>query len=353
MSQELQEFITKAREQSLSDEEILAALVDNGWSETQAKLALKGLAVPTPEAKEAAQPKQNEPNIQKQPALSPLSAALHHIFLWFFTAASSLAIGAAVASAFNRPVSGQALAAFIAVVLVTLAVYGSFYMSYARRATRPPFVTANKVWSIITICIHGVGAMAAAITLIVMAIVGGSGIIAVTAALILALDLAVLVTYIAATFMKPESATRRTILKVVMQAVFAALLLLCDWSLVAYSGVRHDQDLREDLVATQKAVRDYTTEHDALPESGDDITITGDVTYERISGKTYNLCGVFKRSGTDYDYGRDKTYTPSDNYITEYEFTASGAGKQCFAFESSHLVQLQEDRDRLQFYKSY
>jgi hypothetical protein len=187
--------------------------------------------------------------------------------------------------------------------------------------------------------------MVAGITLVVTLIVSGEYSIWLSALLILALDLIVVVTYVLAAFgMKLRRVRKTTIIAhlPVLLLLFGTLFIM---SLLQLGPARHDEQLRKDFVSTANAVRNYTNDHKALPANGDEVVKNSEIRYKRVSDTTYSLCAIFqasaRRTSSYYDYGNSST---SDAYPYESQFEAYGSGEHCFTLTSSQLENQQYQR---------
>jgi hypothetical protein len=267
-----------------------------------------------------------------RPSLGPLIAALHHILLWFFTISSSLAIAAAVSNIYGYATTAASIASFLAVVVITLAVYLVFYVPYLKHTLKPPYQTANRPWSIITICLHGVAGMGSAIGLLVLLINDGDITWITTWALILFMSIVVISTYAAATFMNPVSRTRKWILLTAMPSLALLLIVLFGWSIAGFGNLKHDEQTRKNLVQTVSNIRGYTEASGSLPANASSLLADSSFKYTKKTYITYQLCADFKRSSLS----NNKTGYPSnsatinDDYVHESDFSVEKAGNKCF-----------------------
>jgi hypothetical protein len=328
-------FVEEARKKGLSDDAIRDALRAKGWDVALIEPALLGLEVP---AAPSEQPAAHVPST----SLSPLMAAMQHVLLWFFVASSTVTIASVVASLSGINVSAQVLASMIAVTLITFTPYAALFLIYVLKLRRTPGLIPGKVWSIITVCLHSVAAMAAGITLVVTLINSGDYSVWVSALLILILDLIVVVTYVLAAFATKLRRTR----KVTVIAHLPVLLLLFGtlfiMSLLQLGPARHDEQLRKDMAATATAVRDFATTHKTLPTDSSAVVKGSDIRYAKKSETTYELCGTFqatRRSSSSYYYASAASL--SDAYPYESQFEVSGSGEHCFTITSSPLEERQ------------
>lgn len=325
-------FIKDARQKGLDDKTIRKALVEQKWSETQIDLALAGLTVP------AARSNVNDGKQQSgRQSISPLMSALHHILLWFFTGSSTITIIGVTASLFGENVSSEALAAMIAVTLVTFVPYATLFITYLIKTRKNPELIPGKVWSIISICIHSIGAMIAAIVFVTTVITAGEMTVAFSAGLVFLLDAIIITTYLFAAFNSSSIGKLRQIIMIIhVPLLFVLFGVLFSMSALKLGPAQHDKTLRTNLVSSVRAIVDYTTTNNKLPADGSQIALAPDTTYEKITDKTYKVCGVFevgKKQTSRYYYANDQ----EDSYVSEYMFE-SGSGNQCFTFKSGHLA---------------
>ena len=323
-------FIKDARKKGLSDETIRNALIEQHWNKNEIELKLAGLTVPA--ATTLTEPKKADGHI----SLSPLMSALHHILLWFFTGSSTVTIIGVIASLFGESVSTEALASMIAVTLVTFIPYAILFIIYLIKARKTPGLMPGKVWSIITICLHSIGAMIAAIVFVIN-IITASETVVVSSGLVFTLDIIVVTTYLFAAFSAPSIAPlRRIVTTAYIPLLFVLFSLLFGASALQLGPAQHDEKIRTALVSSVRAVADYTQANDKLPTSGSQTSIDANVKYEKINDKTYRVCATFeagKNPRSSYYYANDQ----EDSYVSEYMFE-TGAGNQCFTFKSSHLA---------------
>lgn len=337
MSQ-LVEFVNSAREKGLDDETIRRASVDQGWADSEITIALAGLETPKPttgltqQQSEPIDPTSNAEPVGARPSLGPLIAALHHILLWFFTISSSLAIAAAVSNIYGYATTAAAIASFLAVLVITLVVYLVFYVPYLKNTLKPPYQTANRPWSIITICLHGVAGMGAAIGLLVLLINDGDITWITTWALILFMTIVVIATYAAATFINPTLKMRKWILLTAMPSLALLLIVLFGWSIAGFGDLKHDDQTRKNLVQTVSNIRGYAEATGALPADASSLLADKSFTYKKKTYVTYQLCADFKRvslSSSKISYP-SSTATIGDDYVHESDFSVEKPGNKCF-----------------------
>lgn len=343
----LDDFIAKARAKNLDDETIRQALEKQGWDRSSISLALAGMAAPSPHEAYTNNPTVHEPTTHSSPSLNPLLAALHHVLLWFFVLASTISIVAVVASLLGKSVESDALAALMAVVLVAFTPYAVLYVLYLRKLRAQPSLIPNKTWSIITVCIHSLGALIAAITLVVNLIVDGNQTTIISSALVLALMVIVLITYIFAAFAPSASKARKPVLLGYLPIVALLLGTLFTLSALRLGPALADETTRDNLVTTVENIRDNVEDNNRLPnnEQADSFIEGSDITYEKISDTTYKLCATFKvdRTVDQSSYRSSSASQPiSDSYIQAYDFY-SKKGNQCFTVQSEALSSVTKD----------
>lgn len=341
---EIKTFIDQARTKGLDDETIRKSLETKGWDKAAIDMALLGLEAPAPKQTEAtpiataATPPANTP---AHHSLSHLMAALHHVILWFFTASSAVTIGGTIASLYGFEISANALASMIAVTVITFVPYAILFAIFLSKNRKDPPLIPGKVWSIITICLHSIGAMISAIVAVINIITGGEQVYLVSASLILLLDLIVVVTYAFAAF----GLGKATKLRGIFIALHLPLLIvmfgiLFTLSLLHLGPARHDEALRKDLSTLVRNIAGRTREQDKLPDSIDGLSDNSSLTYKKTSNKAYEVCASFQTSGSSASqvtYYRSADYEREDDYVSESDFYASGANEHCFKFTSSYL----------------
>lgn len=334
---ELTPFIEQARGKGLNDEDIRKALTAQGWNEAAIEFGLKGLEIPKPRQ----EPVVLEPKVapkDTRPSISPLMAALHHVLLWFFTGSSTVTIIGVMASLAGVEVSTQALAAMIAVTVITFTPYAAFFISFLRQAAKTPGLVPGKAWSIISICLHSIGAMIAAITLVVTAITGGEMYILTSAALVLVLGLLVVVTYCTAAFATSDKATalRKVVTRSylpILAVLFGVLFVL---SLMQLGPARHDEQLRKDLATTVQHINQYARDHHQLPSELGSLSASSEIEYTLKADATYEVCATFQTASKNQSNDRyTPDVAPSDSYVSETSFYPAHTGRNCFTFSSS------------------
>ena len=330
----LQNFISEARSKNLPEETIRKSLINAGWQETDVDTALvSGIEIPLPEESD-----RKTTRATGRPSLGSLEAALLHVLLWFFTAASTVAITAVASSLFGGSVSSEALAAMMAVTVITFTPYAILFIRFLRRLKKTPELIPGRVWSIITICIHSIGAMIAGITLVVSLIINTDPSVAVAAALVAVLNLIVLISYDQASFAH-HNKKRRFILALHLIVLAIMLSALFVTSLMRLAPAQADTETRERLVESSEQIKEFIREEERLPNQND-LSLPDGVGYRRISDRTYELCANFELNARSGDYERSQPI--NDSYVSEYDFSAHDKGEQCFEFESDHEIQRQD-----------
>lgn len=349
--EKLTAFVTQAREKGLTDESIRKNLELEGWKKEKIDTALAGLEVPKPDTP-ASEPTATPPQPANPFSLSPLMAALHHIILWFFVGSSTVTICGTVASLYGISVSTEVLASMIAVTLITFIPYAVLFCIYLAKLRKNPLLIPGKVWSIITICLHSVGAMTAAIVLVVNLITSGSQVFIISSALILALNVLVVIAYAFAAFGIHRALTlRKVIVYLYLPLLLIMFGILFSMSLLKLGPAKHDEDLRRDLSAVAAKIRTETRTNNKLPDSISGLTSNGSIRYEKTNTRTYKLCANFQTSntpsvgGASYYSDSSTQGTKSDAYADEYSFLNSKSGENCFSFESYYLEEKEQGRE--------
>jgi hypothetical protein len=366
---DLKHTIEQARAKGMDDDAIKNLLVKAGWDDDIVSAALKGIFIPKPPAAEnnvgsgaIAAPSPSEhapapvlglqpvipvppahsdsltttPGAPTGPKLSALEAALHHVLLWFFTLSMSITIGVMAATIFGTSQSIEALTTFLATSTVTLLAFGFFYGRYLRRLRSEPALTTNRVWTIITIVLHSVGAMGALITLIAVGInsTGDSLPVMVAALTIAILDALVVAVYVNATFVHAGSRPRLLLIKAFPILILLLLVGFMVASIMKVGPLRTDDRTRHDLVTAVEKIRRYVSENQALPANGQSLGLPAGVEYERKTKVSYNVCANFTTKSKDAGF----SYDSYDSYVGTSEFMNDQTGRQCFTLKSQYLV---------------
>lgn len=336
---ELDSYINEAREKGLSDEKIKNNLESEGWDTSEINSALGGLSIPKPPVKSSGKTSQHV-----DASTGPLQSALHHVLLWFFLGSSSISIGLVTASLFGANVSTTALASLIAVTVVTFVPYAIFFVLYMLKARKQPGTIPGKVWTIITLCLASVGAMSAAITLVVSMVTEAPTYLIVAATLSLTLMAITLLVYSFAAFSPVKLHKVRRIILISALPAFAIMMgTLFVMSLLQLGPAKHDETLRSELVNTTQAIKTSVSKTGVLPSpaSAKSLITDSEISYTLKSSSTYELCVTFQTSSdaNSYyaSYARDSMLkTISDDYVYEGYFNAQ-SGPQCFVIESYQL----------------
>jgi len=330
---EIDTFVKEAREKQLSDSAIRKALESEGWNKDEIDLGLSGLSVPH---------RQDAPSTTgtfSHTALSPLMAALHHILLWFFTASSTITIIGVIASLYGETVSVEALAAMIAVTVVTFIPYAVLFGVFLRLDYKRKGVIPGKVWSIITVCLHSIGAMIAAITLVVTTITDGSTSVLIGAALVLLLNAIVITTYCFGAFSLTHVPKFRKVVILLHLPVLVILFgILSILSVMQIGPAKHDDTLRQEMVTTVQKIHTYTGEHRKLPADGAAVVTSKEIHYTKKSDTTYELCGDFQVHKKAVTESYSASPSPiRDEYVYKDQFSYYGSADRCFLFTATAL----------------
>lgn len=322
-------FIQQARQKNLDDDAIREALIEKGWSKTAIDLALAGIEAPAPSSE--------VPRAHEKHSLNPLLAALHHVILWFFTVSSAVTIGATIASLYGSGVDSRALASMIAVTLVTFIPYAILYVIFLRKTYKNHLLVPGKTWSIITICLHSIGAMIAAIVAVVSAITDGDQRVLISALLILALYVMVIVTYSFAAFSEKQT-LRKVFLTLYLPLLIVLFGILFSLSLWKIGPAKHDEQLRKNLAETVQSVHAFTRDNRKLPDNASQFAIKPDISYQKVSDKTYKVCANFWSDTYRYEDSYSASGSKiSDEYVYDEMFHGKGSGEQCFDIAAYEL----------------
>lgn len=354
MTEEIRRYIQAARDKELSDEQIIEQLVAAGWTESQARAALLPSPPPPPQAGAS-----GLASIPSQPAKSKgmptLQTALLHSLLWLFTFSTSIVLGVVAATIFGGDATVEALASYIAVVLVTITPYAFFYLYFLKAVKKDAQVTAGKVWSTLTVVFHAIGAIGASITLVISIITNPTLSLIVAAASIAILDLIVLTTFVFATFVKPTHALRNVVLRTSLPMLGIFLGFFGVLAVIQLGPLKADQQTREQLVSAVRAIREYTESNDALPNSLGDTNVKEDmsgVTYAKTTETQYKLCADFRTEDDQGFYDSDDGVY-GDARVDGYVFMPGGKGERCFELKSDHLEERtkQQEWPRIEYYR--
>lgn len=328
---QLDTFIETARAKGLSDAAIEKALTSEGWDKHEVQLAISGVSVP--------KPPQSTAKSVKMVSLHPAVAALHHVLLWFFVGSSSISIAAVITSLTGGGVNVTALAALLAVTGITFTPYAVFFITYLVQLKKQPGLIPGHVWSIITICLHSLGALGAGIILAVTAITNPSDSNLISSAIILALYSIVIVTYSIAAFSK-GSTIKRVILSITLSIITGIIGTLAALSIVQIVPAQQDEALRRELVTTTKNIVAFTKQEQRLPTESEASTLIShaSIRYAATSDTTYELCAPFLKPRLPAQSYTSPAYAQTDSFQDESLFYSDKVGDVCFSLESGELA---------------
>lgn len=342
--QTIDAFIAQAREKQLSDNDILALATQAGWQRATVLAELERLAtLAAPNDNNTGPRQNNSPEKNSRPSLSSLIAAMHHIFLWFFVGTSAFTCYVLVANLFTYTDDGYDIVyrpatpiKCIIAALVTLSAYMAFYIPYLHHTLKPPYVTAGKTWSIVTIALSSIGAIITATVTVLLVTNDAKVQWILVAALICVFCIAVALTYWAATFVSPKKKLRSGILIGGVAVMVCLTVTVSALFLLHLPGARHDETLRNNLTKTAENILAYADKHNALPKATTPFIITGsDITYKPTSTSAYQLCGRFQQR-KDFSYGGQ--LQDSDIDLHPSSFPSKHVGENCFTFfTSAHI----------------
>src|SRR5690606_31513541 len=132
-----------------------------------------------------------------------------------------------------------------------------------RRLKQDPNLTPGSIWSIITVCLHSLGALVAAIVLTVALITGGDLSTIISSAIILALYSVVVATYSLAAFAKP-SRTRKIVLFASLPVLAIIMGSLFTLSLMQIGPSLQDQKTRDNLVLTTQSIAEFVADNNRV-----------------------------------------------------------------------------------------
>lgn len=361
---EVRKFISEMRQQQLSDDLIYKNLIQKGWDEQLVNEAFlpEGVVVPVPTddqratampasrltSSEITEPKTEATSAKLDTAkaqtkfISGAQSALHHIFLWVFSIAFvvniQIMIEAIIDGNFDDDF-GKVLATSLSVLLITGAVYWTFYFKFVRNFKQNLALKLRAGWTVATLVIAGLGTIGSLIVLISSLIWTGQSENIIRILPMIIYGAAVVLTYAQINFAKPEAPLRR---KLVQFWYVAAVVLIFMVSLVAaglvYLDKKEDVQMKRDLaeIAT-KLAQDYRKTQQ-LPDGINQISNNRKITYREINQTKaqaeFELCGNFKYA----DYATSKRYYLSRNKITVYDdeplrssqFDVDKTGQSCY-----------------------
>ena len=347
----INDFVTQARDNGISDDVTRQALEAQGWDKNNIEFAMAGIAVPAPAVTANTAPQPQAPIKSGPPSISPLMSALQHVLLWFFMIAASVSIFTITSSLLGNMSSDikWALTA-IAIVGLTFIPYAILFTLYLRKLKAQPDMVPGKVWSTITICFFSIGALGAAITLLIAAINNtnnsGNGTI-LGACIMLLLSVVILLTYIFAAFGLKLLKARKTVLMVSLPVIIAILGGLFTVYFINYGPAKADETTRTNLSATVENIREKTMKLNRLPtaQEATSLIAASGITYKKNSSTLYELCANFLTDSNDTSYyssylnsypNSEQKHPANDSYISTSGFI-SKRGNQCFSLESGYL----------------
>ncbi len=352
----MESFIAEARAKGVSDEKIRKLLLKNGWDEMHVDVALLGIEVPkapdtsktalagatrlTPDTSnaDAGQPAGSTAGNR---SISALQASLHHVLLWVFTATSTVMIGIVASALFGRGSgSSESLLTYIVMEIVTFVPFAVLFYLYFRQLRKDEWLGTGRVWSIITIVLHSIGLIAALITMLLAvllvhnentkALLVGGAAVAVMNALVIA-------AYSWANFSKRFPALRRRYLLAFPLLLLALISAFGVLALMRVGPLREDDQKRQALVDTVKAVKEYTDTNKRLPATLAEVPgAAQDIRYKQTAAKSrYTLCADFNQASGQDPYFSDEGMT--DAYIEKYNFGRTKKGENCWTITASQL----------------
>lgn len=339
MDSSIEKFVADARQKGWSDEQTRNALVDNGWSASQVEAALSGLVVPkppsTPDKREVAS--QHQASTHARPSITALQAALQHVLLWVFTLTSSIMIGIVSYALFGgESSSSKTLITYVVLELVTFAPFAFLFWRYLRRLRREPELMTGKVWSIITIVLHSVGLIGSVIAFVlVLVLVHDANTMAglVSSAVIGLMSGVVVLAYVLANFaQKPQLRVRMWYLRFFPVLLFMLIGVLGIMALLQVGPLRADDQTRQNLVTTVRAIHDSSQKHaGAPPRSLSELSgVPSGVTYRTTDTFTYEVCANFQKDHTSSYENND--VVQDDTYVGVWSFQYGRAGENCWKF---------------------
>lgn len=336
---DLKQFVDDAKAKGLGEEKIRELLVGGGWSQSQIDAALLGIEVPkAPDSNLSASTSR-----VVRAAVHPLEAALQHILLWVFTGTSSIMIGVVTNAIFGEgSTSSEPLLAYLVLELVTYVPFAVLFVLYLRKLRKMPELTTGKVWSIITIVFHSLGAMGALISLLLAIILvptdGSVRTPVVVASLAIGvMDIVVLAAYVMANFTRNHTSMLKHWLLIAFPAVLFVIVAVFGAIALANVGpLRADDQTRKDLVQVASAVSAYTQQHGVLPSLLSQTTASDveQVTYAQKTSGMYQLCAEFQHETSSSVKTIHSDYL-TGAYVSEYSFNDVTRGKNCWTLYAS------------------
>lgn len=377
---ELKKFIAEMREKNLSDELIYKNLLQKGWDEKLVNEAFlpDGTDVPTPSAplenttKTTTEPAEQtitkqselEAKISESTRLSKAESVLHHVFLWIFSIAFVVnvqVIAGIINSSYDYDDTvTKTLASSVMTLLITGAIYGVFYWSFAKKFKQDSSLMFHGGWNLATIILGSLVGILALIALIAALIweTDLNEILPRLLPIIIYCVIAVL-NYALINFGDVRSQFRK---KYALMAYWLVLLVTIIATLLAVSYIyfdkKGDRETMEDVVETVQENYKYYKQNGKLASKLSDLDMdSAKISYRVLDSggmgalncigdqadckellatdPTFEICGEFKYAN---DSGYYNSYT--DDYIMVYDefFNLYRIGKieqglNCFKFK--------------------
>ncbi len=349
----VKQFVAEARSKGLHDEQIKQLLINAGWAETEAQVAVLDLSIPsaphTAQDTSSVEPSQSQPHANVNPhtkvndkSISALEAALQHVLLWVFTITTSIMIGVVSYELFGaRSGSSETLLTYLVLEVFTFIPFAILFSNYLKKFRKQSDLKTGKVWSIITIVLHSLGLIGALATFVLVLVLvdGGDDTTAllVSSAAIATMNALVVSAYVIANFVKPTYAWRKKVLPLFPILLLVLISIFGILALVRVGPLRADDQTRKQLVSIVKAIREEAKSSKSLPATLQDVDAnTVGVSYAKQTNTKYQLCADFNK-GIDSGYDRGN-YDIDDTYISTYDFEAENNGQQCFTIKATSLI---------------
>ena len=338
-------FIDNARAKGWDDGKIKETLAASGWTQPQIDAGMSGLVVPAPPtvapSNAVAQGKPGQEHTQGRPSISALQAALQHVLLWLFTGTTTVMMSVVAFALFARGEgSSEALLTYVVLEIVTFTPFAFLYWRYLQQQRNQPDLMTGKVWSIITIVLHSVGLVGAAIGLILVIVLvhdtyTTAGVI--SSLLVGAMDGMVVVAYVAANFAKNTgSRLRKRYLQLFPVGLFILIATLGIAALIKVGPLRADDQTMHNLSTAVDNIHTYAQTHRELPDSLSQLSSApAGVTYTKTASDSFKVCASFKAGHGTNDPG----YTASndDSYVDSSWFNEGSSGYRCWNFTDSDV----------------
>ncbi|HRQ86772.1 MAG TPA: hypothetical protein PLY16_01545, partial [Candidatus Saccharibacteria bacterium] len=210
---------------------------------------------------------------------------------------------------------------------------------YLRKLRKNPQTIPGNIWSIITICLHSLGALAAAIILVVALIADGENSTIISSAIILTLYSIVVATYSFAAFAHPGK-LRKSMLYISLPVLALIMGTLFTLSMMRIGPSLEDQNTRKDMVSSMQSISEFIAKENRLPEDseGQDLLTDQDLKYKKQTTISYQLCATFNAGNVSDDLYGAYYFSLTDAYPHESQFATNKPGEACFSVESSYLT---------------